>query len=117
VSRDALRSAFGTALSSDAPDLPQRVGYYGALSLLHGLDHPLMERAYVADAKALGYLRRLGDTRNRSVLAHGTRPVDPADARDLGQQAEHFLFAWWGLQHPDDDPRALVEHLAFVTMT
>jgi CRISPR-associated protein (Cas_Cas02710) len=106
--------------------LPPVIGLMNAALVLAALDDPLLRAAGLFTTKALGHLNTLATARNRSVLAHGDRTVDPEQSRTLESKAHAVLRAYHRLRDGDGDDRgdvggdvggdvdALVENLRFV---
>jgi hypothetical protein len=85
-----------------------------AAVLLHVLDPEFLGHAKLAGYKALSHLKGLATTRNRSVLAHGERPVKPEAAQMLAVRARFALDAhWWAVQ-ADGDVADLCRRLQFL---
>lgn len=96
--------------------LPPIIGLMNAALVLAALDDPLLRASGLSGQKALGHLNTLATARNRSVLAHGDRTVDPEQSRTLESKARAVLRAHHRLRDGESagDVDALVESLRFV---
>lgn len=94
--------------------LPPVIGLMNAALVLAALDDPLLAKAKLAGSKALGHLNTLATARNRSVLAHGDRPVSPSQSATLESKARSVLRAYHGLRGGSDDIDELIENLRFI---
>lgn len=95
-------------------DQPYKLGLMASVVLLAALDDPLIARVRLGEVKGLQNLRRLSDTRNRSVLAHGHETIQPAQLQQLRHLAGEFVAAIDAL-HPGEFAGAgSVEGLRFI---
>jgi hypothetical protein len=116
---DELLSKYNGAADALGPNqregaLPRRIGYMNAAALLFAMNDQLLVKATLDTPKGLQHLFRLGETRNRSVLAHGFRSVSPEQSRDLRGTALQVLRAFWRLHRPKEDVDDRCRILQFV---
>ena len=103
------RAAATAVHGREVSGLPARVGLMDSALLLYLLDDPVAARLGLANEKALRHLSGLTESRNRSVLAHGTRTVTAELSRVLGNLALRSLRACWELEY---DGAAVDERIA-----
>jgi hypothetical protein len=65
--------------------LPSPIAMFDSLCLLGALDHPIAQRI------ALGRVANIAKIRNRSVYAHGIRPIDTKSVNDIRKLATDAL--------------------------
>ena len=95
-------------------DQPYKLGLMASVVLLAALSDPLITRVKLGEVKGLQNLRRLSDTRNRSVLAHGHETIQPAQLHQLRHLAGEFVTAIDAL-HPGEFAGAdSVDRLRFI---
>ncbi|WP_204027772.1 hypothetical protein [Sinosporangium siamense] len=94
--------------------LPPVIGLMSAAVLLVALGDRLPAKAGIGDHKALSHLNSLVTARNKSILAHGDRPVSPKDSATLGEKAKIALRAAWALRGTGEDVIRLCDDLRFV---
>jgi hypothetical protein len=115
---ERLRDDYARLCTSIGKDpgvtLPPTIGLMNAALILAALDDPLLETARLTGSKALGHLSTLATARNRSVLAHGNRTVDPGQSKVLEGKARAVLRSYHGLRQDGSDIDALIENLRFV---
>jgi hypothetical protein len=85
-----------------------------AAALLSALDDELLRRARIHTAEALQHLRKLGEYRNQSVLAHGYQSIAAEQSRQIEGMALQLLRAFWALHQPDENIDQLSAMLRFV---
>ncbi|WP_440070572.1 TIGR02710 family CRISPR-associated CARF protein [Streptosporangium sp. OZ121] len=94
--------------------LPPVIGLMSAAVLLTALEDALPARAGIRETSALSHLNTLVTARNKSILAHGDRPVSPKDSQTLGNKARIVLRAAWELRGAAEDVTRLCDDLRFV---
>lgn len=110
-----LYAVFATSIGVDpGPALPPIIGLMNAALILAALDDPLLAKAKLAGSKALGHLNTLATARNRSVLAHGNRPVGSSQSATLESKARSVLRAYHFLRGSSDDVDELIANLRFI---
>jgi CRISPR-associated protein (TIGR02710 family) len=92
--RDATAEVHG----APAATLPSPVALMDTALLLYALDDPLIQRLGLATDKALRHLKDVIRVRNESVLAHGTKTIDPKLREELRSLARRSVHAFWELE-------------------
>ncbi|WP_147252630.1 TIGR02710 family CRISPR-associated CARF protein [Micromonospora endolithica] len=114
---DDIESGYA-ALSIGSPDddsgLPSKVSLVAAARLLACTDDDFAKRAGLTNQRAIRNLADLTAARNKSVLAHGFKPIDVESSENLGRRAFFYLKTIWELHRPAEDLDDLRKHLAFV---
>jgi len=97
--------------------MPNRVGLMDAALLLHALDDPFLAAVGLAGENDLSALMGQVESRNRSVLAHGSQSVDTQASERFEGYVLDRLLGFWTLQ-PDRpklgkylDALRFVEHI------
>ena len=108
--RDLNKAIYG----SDTFEPPYKLGLMACAVLLAALEDDLMGAVRHQEVKALQSLRRLSDTRNRSVLAHGHETIKQDQVARLRYLSGEFVSAM-GALHPELFAGAAdVERLRFI---
>jgi CRISPR-associated protein (Cas_Cas02710) len=97
-----------------AAGLPLKVGLMDAALLLQVHGDDLLALAGRSTVEKLRELAGLAEARNRSVLAHGERPVTVEAVASLGRVSRKVLEAYWQLSKQQQPLHRLCERLAFV---
>src|SRR5262249_26596838 len=94
--------------------LPRKVALLDALILLHCVGDEMLAVARISGTDGLGYMRKLVDSRNRSVLAHGDDSATAGQCQPLHGRALVNLRAFSGLHGPGRNVAGWIDTLRFV---
>ena len=101
---------YGTAATS----LPRRIGLLDAMILLCLTGDAVLSEVKWSKPSAIRSMRGIVETRNRSVLAHGTGTVSADQSKDLSNRARTLLRAFWRDHAPGQDVSEYIEALRFI---
>jgi CRISPR-associated protein (TIGR02710 family) len=99
---------------TSAPALPRKIALMDAMILLNLLNDSMLSSLKWNKITAVQSLRGVVDTRNRSVLAHGTESVSYSQTMELRGRALALLRAFWTEHSPGQNIGHRVEALRFV---
>jgi hypothetical protein len=94
--------------------LPRKVALLDALILLDCIGDEMLTAARITGTNGLGYMRRLVDGRNRSVLAHGDDSVTAEQCQQLQGRALVNIRAFWRLHQPGRNVEEWLDTLRFI---
>jgi CRISPR-associated protein (TIGR02710 family) len=94
--------------------LPWKVALVEAVILLHVTGDRMLPVATINGLGGIGHLRKLVDSRNKSVLAHGAQSVTKKQCDELRTRALLNLRAYWRLHESNQDVSDRIETLRFV---
>ncbi|GAA2143581.1 TIGR02710 family CRISPR-associated CARF protein [Glycomyces algeriensis] len=99
---------------TESVSLPFRIGLMDAALLLHALEDPVASALGLDDERSLFALMRQAETRNRSVLAHGSQSVNSEASQQFESYVWDRLLKYWPLQSELPRLGPYVQALRFV---
>ncbi|WP_067502168.1 hypothetical protein [Actinoplanes sp. TFC3] len=95
--------------------LPRKIALMDAMLLLYLKDDAVLKRIGWTTLSAINSMRGVVDTRNRSVLAHGTASVSMDQSVQLSGRARALMRCFWQIHAPDQNITERIETLRFVS--
>jgi len=97
------------------------LGYADAALILLALNDELIEKAYKKDKSKFGEIIDIGNLRNRSILAHGTKPLTQKDSNRVQLFAERFLLSFWDITESsytesNKNTEEIINNLQFIVL-
>jgi hypothetical protein len=90
----------GEVYGDQAAGLPRKIALMDAMIILVVCRDPLLSKLGWEQARAVMSMRGVVESRNRSILAHGTESVTRKDCEDLRGRATAVLRHFWALHDP-----------------
>ncbi|WP_199517284.1 hypothetical protein [Nucisporomicrobium flavum] len=95
--------------------LPRKIALMDAMLLLYLKDDAVLKRISWTTPSAISNMRGVVDTRNRSVLAHGTASVSMDQSAQLSGRARALMHHFWQVHEPKQNITERIETLRFVS--
>lgn len=118
--RERFNAICGGVLDKhEARGLPDKLSYLDSAMVLAAIGDELLvalSSQHSGHASLLKALRGVGESRNQSVLAHGTTTVTEEQLKRLEVQSRKVLLAFWTLHGSEQDPDGTLRDLAFVRL-
>ncbi len=95
--------------------LPGKIALMDAMLLLCLKNDAVLTRIGWTTPSAISSMRGVVDTRNRSVLAHGTASVSMDQIVQLSGRARALMRFFWQVHAPDQNVTERIETLRFVS--
>ncbi|WP_326551930.1 TIGR02710 family CRISPR-associated CARF protein [Micromonospora sp. NBC_01813] len=97
------------------PSLPRKIALMDAMLLLCLKDDAVLKRIGWTTPSSISSMRGVVDTRNRSVLAHGTASVSMEQSVQLSGRAGALMRCFWQVYEPNQNITERIETLRFVS--
>jgi len=108
------RAASASVHGALAKGLPAQVALMDTALLLYALGDPLIRRLNLSSDRGLRHLKDIIRVRNDSVLAHGTKTIDPELGAKLGSLALRSIQAFWELEFGTENVDDRIAILTFL---
>ncbi|MEJ3742491.1 TIGR02710 family CRISPR-associated CARF protein [Actinomycetes bacterium KLBMP 9797] len=108
------RAASASVHGTPATGLPAPVALMDTALLLYVLGDPMIRRLDLTSDKGLRHLKDIIRVRNESVLAHGTKTIDPRLSKELGSLALRSVRAFWELEFGNESVDDRIATLKFL---
>lgn len=96
--------------------LPGKIGFMNAAILLRAVDDRLLEDVDMHSVRGLQRLKKIGEIRNQSVLAHGFERITEEQSNTLRRISEKIFDAFWSLHGDTPSLKETYQPLRFVKM-
>lgn len=96
--------------------LPGKIGFMNAAILLRAVDDKLLKDVDMHSVRGLQRLKKIGEIRNQSVLAHGFERITEEQSNELRMISEKIFDAFWSLHGDTPSLEETYKPLRFLKM-